>query len=299
DIFIESGLAGEGSIKGVFSGKHYNRLVSCHKVVHKAFQRLRLEAVLDTLDEGVLHGIYSLIADMSDSIFNEDVPGYVKKDHWQGTSYDDRNWQQISSNRRSAEVSDELVMSLGTFVCLLYGDQTSTCVDECRYQLFKSGKYSNDALPPDSDSLRQYIKIENFQALVWNQCLLARLQLSPAAGNGWKLKDGQLEIVWTTRSSAPESLLEYFNWCKDCHNGQDEEHNLEETEGQFPYLNSTKCDQKPTTIESLREELSSGGKSSSGEAENETGEDIGILDEAWDYEDWLMGDNSEDIWVRH
>ncbi|CAB3993918.1 Hypothetical predicted protein [Paramuricea clavata] len=47
------------------------------------------------------------------------------------------------------------------------------------------------------------------------------------------------------------------------------------------------------------QELSSGGKSSSGEAENETGEDIGILHEAWDYEDWLMGDNSEDIWVRH
>lgn len=49
----------------------------------------------------------------------------------------------------------------------------------------------------------------------------------------------------------------------------------------------------------MRQELSSGGESSSDEAENETGEDIGILDEAWDYEawdyeDWLMGDNSED-----
>ena len=44
----------------------------------------------------------------------------------------------------------------------------------------------------------------------------------------------------------------------------------------------------------MRQELSSGGESSSDEAENETGEDIGILDEAWDYEAWLMGDNSED-----
>jgi hypothetical protein len=45
--------------------------------------------------------------------------------------------------------------------------------------------------------------------------------------------------------------------------------------------------------------LSSGGESSSDEAENETGEDIGILDETWDYEAWdyedgLMGENSED-----
>ena len=136
-----------------------------------------------------------------------------------------------------------------------------------QYQLFKSGKYSDDSLPPDSDSLRQHIKRANFQALAWNRCLLARLQLPSAAGNGWKLKDGQLEIVWTTRPSAPESLLEYVNCkcqsgcktkrcgclksglqctdlcrCKDCHNGQDEQHNLEETDGQFPYLNSTECD---------------------------------------------------------
>ncbi len=167
----------------------------------------------------------------------------------------------------SAEVSEELLVSLGTFVCLLYGDQTSTCVDECRYQLFKSGKCSDDALPPDSDSLRQHIERANFQALAWNRCLLARLQLPPAAGNGWKLTDGQLEIVWKTRPSAPESLLEYVNCkcqtgcktkrcsclksglqctdlcrCKDCHNGKDEEHNLEETDGQFPYFNSAECD---------------------------------------------------------
>ena len=44
----------------------------------------------------------------------------------------------------------------------------------------------------------------------------------------------------------------------------------------------------------MRQELSSGSESSSDEGENGTGEDIGILDEAWDYEDGLMGDNSED-----
>ena len=40
--------------------------------------------------------------------------------------------------------------------------------------------------------------------------------------------------------------------------------------------------------------MSTGDESSSDETENETGEDIGILDEAWDYEDGLTEDNSED-----
>ena len=44
----------------------------------------------------------------------------------------------------------------------------------------------------------------------------------------------------------------------------------------------------------MRQELSTGDESSSDETENETGEDIGILDEAWDYEDGLTEDNSED-----
>ena len=166
---------------------------------------------------------------------------------------------------RSAEVSEELIISLGEFVCLLYGDQASTCVDECRYQLFKSGKYSDDALPPNRYSLQQHIKRANLQALAWNRCLSAQLQLPPAAGNGWKLTDGQLELVWMTRPSAPESILEYVSCkcqtgcktkrcsclksdlrctdlcgCKECNNGQDEEYNLEETDELFSYFDE--CD---------------------------------------------------------
>ena len=79
DIFIESGLTGEGSVKGVFSGKHYNRSIFCHKVTHEALQRVPLEVFLDTLDEDVLDGIYSFIADTSDSIFySKGVQEYVE-----------------------------------------------------------------------------------------------------------------------------------------------------------------------------------------------------------------------------
>ena len=168
---------------------------------------------------------------------------------------------------RSAEVSEELLMSSGRFVCLLYGDQTSTSVNNCRYQLFKSGKYSDDALPPNGDSLQQHIKRANLQALAWNRCLSAQLQLPPAAGNGWKLTDGQLEIVWMTRPPAPESLLEYVSCkcqsgcktkrctclksglqctdlcgCKDCQNSQEEEQNLAEMDERLSYFVSSECD---------------------------------------------------------
>ena len=73
------------------------------------------------------------------------------------------------------------------------------------------------------------------------------LQLPPPAGNRWRLSDGQLEIVWSTLPSAPDSLIECIECkcktgsttkrcsclkaglgcttlcgCEDCQNGQKE-----------------------------------------------------------------------------
>lgn len=47
DVFMEFGIVSEGSIKGVLSGKHYNRSVLCDKIMYQALQRLRLQAFLD------------------------------------------------------------------------------------------------------------------------------------------------------------------------------------------------------------------------------------------------------------
>jgi hypothetical protein len=66
-VLIESGIISEGSIKGVLSGKHYNRSVLCHKMMYEALQRLRFEAFLDTLEEEYQETIYSLIMTMQDS----------------------------------------------------------------------------------------------------------------------------------------------------------------------------------------------------------------------------------------
>ena len=83
---------------------------------------------------------------------------------------------------------------------------------DCRYSLFKSGKCSDDVLPPTCDGLVQHINRANFQTASWCQCLNAEVAIPSPVGNGWTLTDAELEIVWMTRQPAPQSLLE----CVEC-----------------------------------------------------------------------------------
>jgi hypothetical protein len=76
----------------------------------------------------------------------------------------------------------------------MYGDKIAVNTDECRYNLFKSGKYSDDVRA-------------NYQTAVWNQSLLPQMNVPSPAGNGWIL-DGEYKIVWMTLPPAPDSLLE-------------------------------------------------------------------------------------------
>ena len=108
--------------------------------------------------------------------------------------------------------SEDLINKLNKFTCLLYGDKTSTNADDCRYSLFKSGKCSDDVLPPTCDGLIQHINRANFQTASWCQCLNAEVDIPSPAGNGWTLTNDELEIVWMTRPPAPQSLLE----CVEC-----------------------------------------------------------------------------------
>ena len=65
-------------MKGVVSGKHYNRSVSCHKIMHEALQRLRLETFLNTLDDDSVDNIYLFIMGIRDSIFDKDMQSFVE-----------------------------------------------------------------------------------------------------------------------------------------------------------------------------------------------------------------------------
>ena len=46
---IESEIIASGSLKGVLSGKHYNRAMRVHKLLFEAMERLRLEAFAKSL----------------------------------------------------------------------------------------------------------------------------------------------------------------------------------------------------------------------------------------------------------
>jgi hypothetical protein len=78
DIFIESGIVSEGSIKGVLSGKHYNRSIFCHKTVYETLERLRFETFLDTLDEESQERIHLLTMDLRDSFKQGKFREYVE-----------------------------------------------------------------------------------------------------------------------------------------------------------------------------------------------------------------------------
>ena len=79
DLFIESGVVSEGSIKGVLSGKHYNRSVFCHKIVYEAMQRLRFEAFLENLGDGEKNDrIMELLSEMSDAFPDKTFHAFVE-----------------------------------------------------------------------------------------------------------------------------------------------------------------------------------------------------------------------------
>ena len=104
--------------------------------------------------------------------------------------------------------SDRFISELSRFVYLLYGDAASVDVNICRYNLFKLGKCSDDLLPPTYDSLVKHTERVNYQSAIWSRCLLPNPIIPSPIGIGWKLSNGELEVVWMTRpvGSSPKDV---------------------------------------------------------------------------------------------
>ena len=69
-MLIESGIISVGSIRGVLSGKHYNRSIMCHKLVYEALQRLRFDAYLDSIDNQQKESVATSIQNVADCFAN-------------------------------------------------------------------------------------------------------------------------------------------------------------------------------------------------------------------------------------
>ena len=59
DILIESGLMSVGSMKGVVSGKNYNRSINCHKVMAEAIEGMLLLMYIDDTGSELLPKIHN------------------------------------------------------------------------------------------------------------------------------------------------------------------------------------------------------------------------------------------------
>lgn len=69
DILIESEVVAPGSVKGVLSGKHYNRSIRAHKIIYEALERLRLQSFeksLTTAEKSIVDSIHLLVQDNSE-----------------------------------------------------------------------------------------------------------------------------------------------------------------------------------------------------------------------------------------
>lgn len=163
----------------------------------------------------------------------------------------------------SLHVLDETLKWLQRFVCHLYAYDSTDDVNAVRYMIFKSGKYSEEQLPPTEDVLNLHIKRANYQAYIWRHCMENSLNMPDPKTHGWFVSEqsGDLEIKWMSLPLAPDSILSHVNCscakgcstarcsckkaslrcsdlcrCKDCQNASLEEEEDEEeelTEGHY------------------------------------------------------------------
>lgn len=108
--------------------------------------------------------------------------------------------------------SNEVSKQLQAFVCALYGNNRQTSVNKLRYDLFKSGKSSEECLPPNEDALKLHISRCNYQAYIWRHALDQNIDAPSFLEHGWdEDKDGNVKIKWLSGPPAPESLLVFVN----------------------------------------------------------------------------------------
>ena len=110
--------------------------------------------------------------------------------------------------------SSELIAQLSKFVCHLYGHECQSDVNLVRYLAFKDGKFEEESLPPNQDSLALHIYRAAYQCYIWRNATRPILDLPDFTEHGWKIDDdGQLGIKWMSLQPAPNALLLLVN-CK-------------------------------------------------------------------------------------
>ena len=121
-------------------------------------------------------------------------------------------WPCFTSLGLNEVVTDALLESLESFVCVMYGKPTHHRVNQLRHDLamikFKSSNNSLSSfegtdlcfLPPCQESLVMHIKRANYQTFIWKNANVAFQELPSVQESGWRLEDGTLQVLWNQSS---------------------------------------------------------------------------------------------------
>ena len=77
-MLIESDVIGQGQIKGVMTGKHYNRSMHCYKVMSEGLQRLRFQAFSHSLCDEKTTKVTAVVCSLLDGFPSEDFEEKVR-----------------------------------------------------------------------------------------------------------------------------------------------------------------------------------------------------------------------------
>ena len=120
-------------------------------------------------------------------------------------------------------LSEETKSRLFLYTCDLYGSKGECSnVDLLRYQIFKGGKFGEEYMPPNSDSLQLHLQRANYQRYLWRHAMMPNLNAPDIRNHGWRIEDGRVSIQWMNLAPAPDSILAFVNCSckKGCENNR-------------------------------------------------------------------------------
>ena len=92
-------------------------------------------------------------------------------------------------------------------MCVTYTVEDSCNVNYVRYQLSKRGKYDEELLLPNQDSLDQYIRRANFPCYIWRHAMQPMLNLPSFYNRDWEVNESwNLSTASTLKAMAKEDV---------------------------------------------------------------------------------------------
>jgi hypothetical protein len=137
--------------------------------------------------------------------------GKGKKTFWKAFMSSSNEVLRALSELGEGPISNNMhVLSiLEAFICRVYiPDTVETNVGAVRWAIFRTQQKESEKLPPTKDALIQALMRANYQAIIWNNDIVANPNLPCPKDFGWKEDRGHLIPVMTDQPPAPEAVLQ-------------------------------------------------------------------------------------------